>query len=229
VQRTSDEWHAGRVAQALEDHGGAIVLECADGAVLLERILPGRALTELAVSGHDQQATEILVSLIDRMSHATPPDSCKHAEEWATGFDRYLQSGASDIPTKLVTHARETYLSLCKSQRRRRLLHGDLHHANVLLDDKRGWLAIDPKGVVGETEFEIGVALRNPVEHPELFASRDAIEKRMEGFVTALDLDYERTRQWAFSQAVLSAIWAWEDASPPIVLETFLNLARTIL
>jgi streptomycin 6-kinase len=44
-----------------------------------------------------------------------------------------------------------------------RLLHGDLQHYNVLLDRKRGWLAIDPKGVVAEGEFELGAALRNPI------------------------------------------------------------------
>jgi streptomycin 6-kinase len=53
---------------------------------------------------------------------------------------------------------------LCSSQRYRRLLHGDLHHGNVLHDSERGWVAIDPKGVLGEPEYEIGVALRNPIE-----------------------------------------------------------------
>ena len=42
------------------------------------------------------------------------------------------------------------------------LLHGDLQHYNVLLDKDRGWVAIDPKGVVGELEYEVGALLRNP-------------------------------------------------------------------
>jgi streptomycin 6-kinase len=39
---------------------------------------------------------------------------------------------------------------LGESQRSTRLLHGDLHRHNVLSDDARGSVAIDPKGVVGE-------------------------------------------------------------------------------
>jgi streptomycin 6-kinase len=40
----------------------------------------------------------------------------------------------------------------------------DLHHYNVLSDSGRGWLAIDPKGLVGEVEYEVGAAIRNPID-----------------------------------------------------------------
>jgi hypothetical protein len=33
------------------------------------------------------------------------------------------------------------------------------------------WIAVDPKGVIGEIEYEIGASLRNPYENPEIFAS----------------------------------------------------------
>lgn len=51
----------------------------------------------------------------------------------------------------------------------------DLQHYNVLFDDARGWLAIDPKGVVGEVEYEIGAILRNPIERPDLFAAPEIV------------------------------------------------------
>src|SRR5207244_1723119 len=77
---------------------------------------------------------------------------------------------------------RRVYSDLCGSQRHRQLLHGDLHHYNVLFDARRGWLAIDPKGVVGELEYEVGAALRNPYEAPELFLEPSTIERRVEQF-----------------------------------------------
>ena len=46
--------------------------------------------------------------------------------------------------------AQRVHRRLCESQRDVRLLHGDLHHDNVLLDAGRGCLAIDPTGVTGE-------------------------------------------------------------------------------
>ena len=131
--------------------------------------------------------------------------------DWAKGFERHLTSGNEQIPRLLVSAGQQTYLDLCASQGQPRLLHGDLQHYNVLFDSDRGWLAVDPKGVIGELEYEIGAALRNPYEHPELFISRTTIERRLEQFTDKLNLDYERTLRWAFAQAVLSAIWLIED------------------
>jgi streptomycin 6-kinase len=103
------------------------------------------------------------------------------------------------------------FASLSESQTSVRLLHGDLHHYNVLLDANRGWLAIDPKGVIGELEYELGAVLRNPVEHPEIFLAPQSIERRLKQFATQLDLKVERMVAWGFAQAVLSAIWQVED------------------
>ena len=70
------------------------------------------------------------------------------------------------------------------------LLHGDLQHYNVLFDNERGWVAIDPKGVVGEWEYEVGPLLRNPVEQPELFANPAIINRRLELLTTLLPLNH---------------------------------------
>ena len=65
-------------------------------------------------------------------------------------------------------------------------LHGDLQHYNVLRDEVRGWLAIDPKGVVAELEYEIGSILRNPVELAELVIKPTAISRRLSVLTTEL-------------------------------------------
>ena len=103
------------------------------------------------------------------------------------------------------------YFDLCASQRNVRPLHGDLQHYNVLFDSDRGWLAIDPKGVMAEIEYEIGAGLRNPCEKPELLASPKTVERRLRCFEAKLKLDYDRMLAWGFAQAVLSAIWTVED------------------
>jgi streptomycin 6-kinase len=72
-------------------------------------------------------------------------------------------------------------------------------------------VAIDPKGVVGELEYEIGAILRNPVGYPDVFASISTIERRVEFLVNQLSLNFERVLRWTFAQAVLSAIWEIED------------------
>ena len=108
------------------------------------------------------------------------------------------------------------------------MLHGDLQHYNVLFDSNRGWLAIDPKGVIGEIEYEIGAVLRNPSERPELFLSRWTVERRLKQLTIKLNLDFERALAWAFAQACLSAIWEIEDGFAVDATNHSLRLAEVI-
>jgi streptomycin 6-kinase len=228
VARQGDELRSGEVLAAFRGNGVARVYELADGAVLLERAIPGTPLEGLVIDGRDEEATEVLAELIERMALGSPPEDCPTAQDWGKAFDRYAASGDERIPRDLVESASRCYARLVNSQRQMRLLHGDLHHGNVLSDSRRGWLAIDPKGVVGEIEFEIGAVLRNPVERPDLFVSEETIENRCGVLVRRLNLDRERLLQWAFAQAVLSAIWSVEDGSVIDMKSTALSLATII-
>ena len=148
--------------------------------------------------------------------------------DWCAGFDRYLRSGDQRIPTSLVDDARARFASLASSQRRPRLLHGDLQHYNILFDTNRGWLAIDPKGVVGEVEYEVGAVLRNPAESPDLFASAETVARRVSQLSELLGIDPGRTLEWGYVQAVLSAIWCLEDGHEVTADSAVLRLANVI-
>jgi len=220
IRQPGDEWRCGEVLAAFGGSGAARVYEYIEGAVLLERLNPGAQLASIALDGRDEEATEILADVIDRMSRPCesldgPSREASNAfvsvRDWGKGFQRYLASGDHQIPTRLVEHARRLYFDLCASQRGVRLLHGDLQHYNILFDSDRGWLAIDPKGVIGEVEYEIGASLRNPYEKPELLASPQTVEKRLRCFEAKLKLNSDRALAWGFAQAVLSAIWSVED------------------
>jgi streptomycin 6-kinase len=227
IKRSGDEWFSGSLLEAFDGRGVVQVFDYVDGAVLLERLQPGRSLFD-DDGIDDEQATEILAEVIGRMSPATPPDTAPTVEAWSDGFRRYAARGTVEIPPALVEAARRLYAELCDSQSSVRLLHGDLHHHNVLLDVRRGWLAIDPKGVVGELAYEVGAALRNPIERATMFAAPATIERRVAHFAGVLGLRTERVLGWAFAQAILAAIWEVEDAG---VLRTgvgFLALADAI-
>jgi streptomycin 6-kinase len=227
IRRTGDEWFSGAVLKAFNGKGVVQVLDYVDGAVLLERLRPGRSLFDVGGVA-DEEATEILADVIGRMSPATPPETAPTVEAWSDGFRRYSARGTEEIPAALIEAARRMYAELCGSQSSVRLLHGDLHHHNVLLDIQRGWLAVDPKGVVGELAYEVGAALRNPIERPVMFTDPATIERRVAHFAGVLGLRTERVLGWTFAQAILAAIWEVEDAG---VLRTgvgFLALANAI-
>jgi streptomycin 6-kinase len=229
VRAPCDEWQAGEILAAFGGEGTARVLEHEPGAALLERVVPGTSLTSLVLEGRDDEATEILADVIQRMGASEPRVTwAATAEEWGRGFRNYLDSEDVQMPAGLVERAAETYASLCASQRHARLLHGDLQHYNVLFDAERGWLAIDPKGVVGEVEYELGASLRNPGERPDVFASPEIVERRVGQYVARLGVDADRTLRWAYAQAVLSAVWSVEDGFPVDSAHLPLQLARAI-
>lgn len=228
IKHAGDEWSSGEILAAFAGKGFARVYEYVDGAVLLERLRPGTSLAQTAVNGKDEEATNILAGIIQQMSPRESPKACATIQDWAKGFESYLATSDDQIPMGLVEEAHQVYSDLGATQRRPQLLHGDLHHYNVLFDSERGWLAIDPKGVIGEIEYEIGAILRNPFERPDLFASRATIERRLNQFASRLDLDFRRALAWGFAQAVMSAIWGIEDGFAVSATNPSLRLANAI-
>jgi streptomycin 6-kinase len=211
VEREGDEWRAGEIVHAFDGRGMVRVQAHDAGALLMERLSPGHSLVDLTRRGDDEEATAIVARLVSCMTPDAAPPECPSVTLWARGFDAYLASGAHIVDRALVERARRMYLALARSQRDVRLLHGDLQHSNVLFDRARGWIAIDPKGVVGEVAYELGAFLRNPVECPETFLDPSVIERRVAQLASAVKVDRPRLVGWAFAQAILSIIWSWED------------------
>jgi streptomycin 6-kinase len=228
VKRESDEWRAGDVVRAFDGRGVVRVHAHDAGALLMERLSPRSSLVDLTRRGEDEQATAIVASVVQRMTPGAAPPSCPTVEHWAAAFDRYLASDDHVVDRALVERARETHLALARSQRGVRLLHGDLQHSNVLLDRARGWIAIDPKGVVGEVAYELGAFLRNPVECPETFSDPAVIERRVAQITSAMRVDRRRLVGWGFAQSILSIIWSWEDGESVEPSDPRLELAEQL-
>jgi len=228
TKQLGDESHSGEVLKAYEGEGAVRVYESEVGAVLLERLEPGEQLVNVVKRGEDDIATEILSKVITKLADHEAPGGCPTVADWGRGFDRYLQTGDDQIDRQVVEEAREMYQQLVSSQHNTMLLHGDLQHYNVLFDNERGWIAIDPKGVIGELEYELSALLRNPIEMPEVFANPLTIKHRLDLLTTALHLDYTRALHWSYVQSILSAIWDIEDGHPLTRDNPSLLLARTL-
>ena len=183
-------WFAGR--------GGVRVLELdrARGAVLLERIVPGTQLRTL-VPEHDEAAT-IAAASVMRQSWRAPP--AEHRFPSVREWGRALGGRPAAV-----------YGELCETMGEPVVLHADLHHENVLRSGD-GWVAIDPKGVIGERAYDTGALLRNP--YPERLERR-MVARRADQLADELSLDRDRIWGWAWAQAHLAAAWAVEDGEDP--------------
>jgi streptomycin 6-kinase len=89
-------------------------------------------------------------------------------------------------------------------------LHGDFHHDNVV-GSRRGWLAIDPKGVLGDRHYDVSNIFRNPNGAGELAQQPDRIDGLADLFTARLGLDRKRTLQWATAHCALSECWNREQ------------------
>lgn len=176
------------------------------GAILLSRADPGVTLRSL-VREDDPSATRILTRVMGRLHRPAPPGvALPHLTSRLADFDGHLARHPGDEPLSrdLVVKARRVWGELCDSAPADVVLHGDLHHENVLRHGDE-WLAIDPHGVIGDPLAEIGPALYNPLDGPEPVLS--FVDARLDAFATLLDQPVARVTAWGFAQAVLSEVW----------------------
>jgi streptomycin 6-kinase len=186
------------------------------GAMLIENIAPGTMLSELE---DDDEKTRIAAGVFQAVRQAAPDESdFPTVAAWARGLEELrpaFDGGFGPFPRELVEAAEGLYADLLPSQGPPVLLHGDLHHFNILLDEQRGWLAIDPQGVLGEAEYECGALLRNhDLDKRDRGDVKRLTARRIDLLAEALNFERDRIIGWGLAQAVLSAWWDWHPEAP---------------
>jgi streptomycin 6-kinase len=212
--------HQAAEAGALRAYAGrgAVLLLAHDpesGALLLRRAAPGQMLRHL-VPDRDEEATAIAADVMRDLHAAQVPDAgVPPLTNARSSFVRYLTEHAHDgpLPRRLVEHAVRLFDDLVASASTSVLLHGDLHHDNVLSDEQSasGWVAIDPHGWVGDAGYDVGALLYNPDPDVRSDALLRLVPARVEQLADGLGLPVERVVAWGFVMAVLSEVWTVED------------------
>ncbi len=225
----------------LFDGEGACQLIDADeekGFLLLERLQPGEMLSTLE---DDEKATRIAAEGMKRIwrsvDHVTlslegakgldhvggdPSLSLRMTSQskfillsdWFEGLKRLREmfnGGTGPLDEKLVARVERSVKDLLAENHSPVLMHGDFHHFNVL-SSERGWLVIDPKGVIGPACYEVGPLMMNPWESlPRGSRLKSRIEKRIDILHEQLGFERERILEWSLAHAILSAWWGVED------------------
>lgn len=194
-------WYDGR--------GAVRLLEADDaaGVFLLERVQPGEPLADW----DDEKATRMTATVMQQLWRPLPDEHpFRHVREWADGFGRMpnrsvfgdgIVESAESILRQLEANATETVL-----------LHGDLHHWNILTSDNATAIAIDPKGMAGDPAYEVGAFLRNPFNRVHKWENLSEImARRIAIFSEMLGIDRQRLAAYGYAQAILSAWWTVED------------------
>jgi streptomycin 6-kinase len=190
--------------------------EAERGILLLERARPGAPVYKLQ---GEAEATVTAARLMRRLWRDPPATghSFPSLAVWFQAFKRLrdrFNGESGPFPAELIEKGERTFSELSESQERTVILHGDLHHDNILSSERDGWLAIDPKGISGDPGYEVGSFMLN-----QLPAGADApalkmvLKRRLLIFSDELQIKRARLARWAFCHALLSALWDFEEAA----------------
>ncbi len=195
---TEDEERAGnRLMVWWAGRGAAPVFAHDEDAVLLER--GGASL----LGQDDDTASRIACGTLDLLHEprAGDPPPLVPLDVWSRAIGAHRGGIFADSAA--------AWADLLAAPRDVCVLHGDAHHGNFLDFGPRGWLAIDPKGLIGERGFDYANLLCNP-DHPG--ATDPARFARQVAVISAAArLDPRRLMLWALAYAGLSAAWFIED------------------
>ena len=191
--------------------GAARVLAHDGDALLMERAIGGGSLVDMAREGRDAETSRLICEVAARLHaprHCPPPESLAPLPRWfaelAPAAARY--GGLLDLAAATARELMETPRDIV-------VLHGDIHHGNILEFGARGWLAIDPKGLVGERGFDFVNLLRNPDAQMALAPGR--FSRQVTVIAEAAGLDRARFLKWILAFTGLSAAWILGDGKQP--------------
>ena len=214
------------------------------GFLLLERLKPGLMLSTLE---DDEEATHIaaevmkqiwrplesaslLSNLQEHTLRGTPAPAVQsfiQISDWFDGLKdlrAMFDGGTGPLDERLVARTEQSVKDFLVENHMPVLMHGDFHHFNIL-SSERGWLVIDPKGVIGPVGYEVGPLMINPWGSFSEGISNRLILRRIDILHEHLGWERARILEWSLAHAVLSAWWGIEDNTG---WEYALNFARMI-
>jgi streptomycin 6-kinase len=207
-----DEEKSGAIALRYFNGAGAARLYEADDQAQLIEYVAGDDLVSMVKQGQDEHATAIIAEVLNKL-HATqaPLPDLDPLDRWFAELFRKAeldeQRGDHSIYVRAAALARE----LVTNPLDRHVLHGDMHHENVRYHAQRGWLAFDPKGLVGERTYDAANTLCNPIDMNDLVQDENRLLKNASILSEIMGIERSRILQFTFAYTCLSASWHLTD------------------
>lgn len=194
---------------------GAVRLLGLDGQRMLLEYAGERHLADELNEQGDKAATEIAAELMARLfapcDIPLPADLQPLRERFASLFRKAKADCNAGIKSAYV-EAAEIAERLLDNPHDVRPLHGDLHHENIL-HGMRGWLVIDPKGVLGDPGFDAANLFYNPLDRDDLCLNPERVAHMAKVFARTLGQDVLPILDHAIAYGCLSAAWHAEDGN----------------
>jgi streptomycin 6-kinase len=193
--------------------GAVRLLQVDDHAHLLE-YADGEDLTRFVREGADDHATAIIGDVLNQLhqqSNQPMPDTLTPLKRWFHSLFLKASADQSNGLDSIYIRAAMLAEKLLDDPRDVRVLHGDIHHENIRYHPQRGWLAFDPKGLIGERTFDAANTLCNPMNMSELVENEERILRTTGILGDKMRIEQSRVLAFVYIYACLSASWFVED------------------
>jgi len=178
-----------------------------EGQLIEERIIPGTTLRK-------EKSLEKRLEAFRKIFYAIhkPKTEGKTYLDWLVGINNYC---ANNPVGEEWTKRAELAYSICSQMfnkyGERMLLHGDLHHDNILLGPKGNYIMIDPKGVIGPAILDLPRFILNEIDTSYRESTMEHIEKVIERISDRFEYPLEDVQRCFVMEAILANVWCIED------------------
>lgn len=208
-----------------DGNGATKVLEHDENALLLERISGDHiSLIDMVQQNRDNEATSIICSVTKKLHliKKDPPLEVTTLERWFSDlWPAAVKYGG------IIQECAVIAQDVLANQNDIAVLHGDLHHQNVLYSNTQGWVVIDPKCLIGERAFDYANIFCNPDKETALAPGR--FMERLEIVSKEADLDSKYLLKWIIAWCGLSAAWILNEPQGDETPEIDLGVAEIAL
>ncbi len=195
---------------------GMVELFAADpdlSLIMLKRLRPGAMLLHAGLN--DEEATRVAaMRLRSFWRDMSDPGDLIPLTRWTKPLQDFSPLPREGFPNELVIRAQSLLNDMLAHPRPPSLLHGDLHHQNILWREGEGWTTIDPKGLIGERGFDITAWMMNPWGFPNTPGFLPLANRRLDILSEELGEDRDRLAQWFVVFAALSLCWSLDVEQP---------------
>lgn len=198
-----------------------------EGMFLEERILPGTVLREEASW---EKRAEVFAGIF-RGIHVMPENGTSYPSylDWVKNAYEKISKGSS-TNKRLVDGMREAVAvaeEMFAKYPQRMLLHGDLHHDNILQNQQGEYAVVDPKGVVGPPIFDTPRYVLNEMGEGGDSLPKEHILKVIGKISGLLEYPEEDLRRLFFMETMLANAWSYGDGEE--ALESEMEVAERIV
>ena len=204
--------------------GAVKVIRWEADALLMERAKGARSLIQMSENNQDDEASQIICNTAKKLHSqqmiGTIPEFIP-LEIWFRNLevaanDNHFLRNSFIVARELLANPLEIVP-----------LHGDLHHGNILDSQHKGWLAIDPKGLLGDRAYDFANIFFNPNDKIACFPGR--LKRQAMIVAESAGLGFELLMKWIAAYGGLSAAWLIEEEKDPAANIAILEMVMSEL